>query len=110
MSRPTDRLAAATVPARTLCSSSANTFRSEHRQLPGVGSLMMANEVCIAVCAPQFEVPVVGRQPRVDNIRDGDATVSKNQRAWRLLAAVACITLDAKSEELLFIHSINIRC
>jgi hypothetical protein len=49
------------------------------------------------------EVPVVGRKPRVDD-RDGDATVSENQRAWRLLAAMACVALDIQTEQALFHH------
>jgi hypothetical protein len=69
----------------------------------------VANEIGIAVCATQLEVSVVGRQPRVDNIRDGNATVSKNQRAWRLLAAVACVALDANPEELFFVHLMTCR-
>ena len=77
----------------------ADVFRAEHRQLPSVGSFIVANEIGIAVCASQFEVPVVGRQPRVEHFRDGDATVSKNQCAWRLLAAVARVALDTDSEE-----------
>ena len=40
----------------------------------------MPDEIRIAVFGLQFEVPVVGRQPRVDD-RDGDAMVSENQRA-----------------------------
>ena len=59
--------------------------------------------------ASQFEVPVVGRQPGVDHLRDGDATVSKNQRAWRLLAAMACVALDANGEKPLFMHPVTIR-
>jgi hypothetical protein len=84
-------------------------LRAEHRQLPRAGSLIVADQIRIAVSAFQFEVPVVGRQPRVDDIRDGDATVSKNQRAWRLLAAVACVALDTNIEEPFFMHLITIR-
>ena len=62
----------------------------------------MADEICIAVCTLQFEIPVVGRQPRVEHFRDGDATISKNQRAWRLLAAMAGVALDANAEEAFF--------
>jgi len=57
------------------------------------------DEIRVAVVGPQFEVPVVGRQPRVDHLRDGDTTVSKNQGAWRLLAAMAGVALDAKGEQ-----------
>src|SRR4030095_120842 len=67
--------------------------RAEHRQFPGAGSLIVANEIRIAVVAPQFEIPVVRCQPCIDNLRDGDATVSENQRAWRLLAAMAGVAL-----------------
>jgi hypothetical protein len=67
----------------------------------------VANEIRIAVGASQFDVPVVGRQPRGDNFRDGDATVSKNQCAWRLLAAMACVALDVNGEEPLFMHPVT---
>jgi hypothetical protein len=71
--------------------------------------LTVANDIRVAVVASQFEVPVVRRQPRVDNFRDGDATVSKNQCAWRLLAAMACLALDANREEPLVMHPVTIR-
>jgi hypothetical protein len=87
----------------------ANVFRAEHRQLPAAGTLIVSNEIRIAVGAAQFEVPVVGRQPGVDNLRDRDATVSKNQRAWRLLAAMAGVALDANREGRLFMHPVTIR-
>jgi hypothetical protein len=64
----------------------------------------MTDEICIPVFAHQFEVPVVGRQPRVDD-RGGDATVSENQRAWRLLAAMACVALDLQNKQALFHHA-----
>lgn len=69
----------------------------------------MADEIRVAVRASRFEVPVVGRQPRVEHSRDGDATISKNQRAWRLLAAVACIALDANAKQLPLSHQIIVR-
>jgi hypothetical protein len=75
-------------------------FGSEHRQLPSIGSLIVANEIRIVIGAPQFEVP----EPRVNDFRDGNTTVSKNQRAWRLLAAVAGVALDANTENLFVIH------
>jgi hypothetical protein len=31
-----------------------------HRQLPGIGSLIVANEVPIAICASQFEIAMIG--------------------------------------------------
>jgi hypothetical protein len=89
-----------------LYSWSVNAFRAEHRQLPGVGSLIVADEISVAVRAWQFEIPVVGRHPRVEHFRDGDATISKNQRAWRLLAAVACIAVDANAKRLPLSHGI----
>jgi hypothetical protein len=84
--------------------SSASAFRTEHRKLPRVGSLIVAHEIRIAVCAFQFEVPIFRRQPRVDHLRDGDATVSKNQRPRRLLAAMASVALDTNNEPALFRH------
>jgi hypothetical protein len=53
-------------------------LRVDERQLPGPQSFAVANELRIAVGASGFEVPVVGRQPRVDNFRDADAKVTKN--------------------------------
>src|SRR5439155_8901050 len=60
--------------------SSADAFRSEHCELPGVGSLIVADEIRITVCAFQLEISVVGRQPGVEYLRDGYPTVTKNQR------------------------------
>jgi hypothetical protein len=97
------------VPALTLCSSSACPFRAKHRQLPGAGLLIVANEIRIPVCAPQFEVPVLGREPRVEHLGDIDATVSKNQRAWRLLAAVTRVALHTNIKEPFFMHLITVR-
>jgi hypothetical protein len=89
--------------------SSVNALRAEQRQLPGVGALTVADEIRVAVRASQFEVPVVGRQPGVKHFRDGDATISENHRAWRLLAAVTCITLDANPQQLPLSHRIIVR-
>src|SRR5204863_9105262 len=47
--------------------SSADAFSSEHRELPGVGSLIVADEIRITVCAFQLEISVVGRQPGVEH-------------------------------------------
>jgi hypothetical protein len=64
----------------------------------------VANEIRIAVVTSQFEVPVVRRQPRIDNLDDANALVSENQCAWRLLAAIACVALNADAGEPFFIH------
>jgi hypothetical protein len=109
-SLPIDRIAAAAASADALLMpSSVNAFRAEHRQLPRVRSLIVANEVRVAIRASHFEVPVVWRQPRVEHFRDGDAMISKNQRAWRLLAAMACIALDANAKQLPLSHLIVVR-
>ena len=62
----------------------------------------MADQIRVAVCAFQLEVPVVGCQPRVEYFRNADAPVTEDQRAWRLLAAMAGVTLDANAEEAFF--------
>ena len=62
----------------------------------------MADQIRVAVCAFQLEVPVVGCQPRVEYVRNGDAPVTEDQRAWRLLAAMAGVTLDANAEAAFF--------
>ena len=58
----------------------------------------MAHEIRIAIRASQFEVPVLGCQPCVKYLDDVDASVSKDQRAWRLLAAMAGVAFDTNSE------------
>jgi hypothetical protein len=93
-------------PALASRSSSVNAFRSEHRQLPGVGSFVVADEIRVAVRASQLEVPAVGRQPRVEQFRNGNAPVTQDQRAWHLLAAVACIAFDANADRLSVSHRI----
>ena len=72
----------------TVIPSSVNTCCTEHRQLPDVGALIVADEIRVAVLASQLEVPVVARQPRVEHFRNGDAPAAEDQRAWRLLAAM----------------------
>jgi hypothetical protein len=64
----------------------------------------VADEIRITVCAFQLEISVVGRQPGVEYLRDGYPMVTKNERAWRLLAAMACVALDADAEQTLFRH------
>src|SRR6059036_3924300 len=88
-------------------SSSANAFRSEQRELPCVGSLIVADEIRITVCAFQLEISVVGRQPGVEYLRDGYPMLTKNQRAWRLLAAMACVALNPDAAQPLFRHLIH---
>ena len=87
--------------------SSTNAFRSEHRELPGAGSFIVADEIRITVCASQLEIPVVGCQPGVQYFRDGYPTVTKNQHSWRLLAPMACVALDTDTEEPLFRYLIH---
>jgi hypothetical protein len=87
----------------------SSAFRAKHRQLPGIGSLIVANEICVAVRAPHFEVPVLGREPRVEHLGDIDATVSEYQRPRRLFTAVTCVALDTDIEERFFRHPIGRR-
>jgi hypothetical protein len=61
----------------------------------------VADQIRVAVCAFQLEVPV-GCQPRVEYFRNADPPVTEDQRAWRLLAAMAGIALDANAEEAFF--------
>jgi hypothetical protein len=67
----------------------------------------MADEIRVAVFASQFEVPILRGQPGVEHLRDSDATVSKNQCAWRLLAAMASVALDIHTEEALLRHPVS---
>ena len=55
----------------------------------------MADEICVAVGAPELEVPVLRRQPGVEHFRDDDATISQNQYARCLFAAVSCVAVES---------------
>ena len=59
----------------------------------------MADEVRIAVCAFELEISVVRREPDIQHLRNGYPAITKNQRARRLLPAMACVTLDADAEQ-----------
>jgi hypothetical protein len=67
----------------------------------------VADEIRITVCAFDLEISVVGRQPGVEYLRDGYPMVTKNQHAWRLLAAMACVALNTDAEQPLFRHRIH---
>jgi hypothetical protein len=95
-----------TLPA--VISSFATALRSEHRQVPRVGSFVVADEIGVTVFACEFEISIV-REPSVDYLRDGDATVTEDQRAWRLLAPMASVALDSNGENALSRHPIIIR-
>ncbi len=62
----------------------------------------MTDQIRVAVGAFQLEVPMVGCQPRIEHFRNRDAPITEDERAWRLLAAMAGIALDANAEEAFF--------
>jgi hypothetical protein len=62
--------------------------------------LIVVNEIRMAVCAAQFEESVLGRAPGVDHLGDVDASVLKDQRAWRLLAAMGYAVLHTNRNDL----------
>jgi len=64
----------------------------------------VADEIRVAVSTAQLEVPVLGCQPRIDDLRDLDAAVSQNQHARRLLTAMTCIAFNTDREEPVFVH------
>ena len=66
--------------------------------------VIVADQIRIAIGTSQLEVPVLWCKPRIEHFGDGDATVTKDQRAWRLLAAMAGVAFDANSEEALILH------
>src|SRR3954468_21904322 len=88
--------------ARSSRTSSVNALRPKHRELPRVGPLIVANEIGITVRAFQLEIAVVWRQPGVEYLYDCYPTVTQNQGAWRLLAAVPGVALDPDAEQPLF--------
>jgi hypothetical protein len=69
-----------------------------------MGSLIVPDEIRVTICASQLEISVVGCQPAVQDLRDGYPTVAKNQRAWRLFAAMTRVTLDIDAERAFFRH------
>src|SRR3989442_11570967 len=108
MSRPIARLPASVVPPPPLCSSHHSRCSARNIVSSQVaGPLIVADEIRITVFAFQLEISVVGRKPRVEHLRDGDAPVSKNQCAWRLLATMAGVALDTNTQPL-FRHRIII--
>jgi hypothetical protein len=86
----------------------ANALRSEHRQLPRAGSFVVADEIGVTVFGCELEISMVGREPGVDHLRDRDAPFAEDQRAWRLLAAMASVALDTNGENCLSSHRIII--
>jgi hypothetical protein len=67
----------------------------------------MAHEIRIAIGTSQLEVPILGRQPRLEHLRDVDTTVANDQRTRRLLAAVASVALDVDDVVPLLMHPIT---
>jgi len=64
----------------------------------------VADEIRVAVCASHLEVPVLGCQPCIDDLCDGEAILSENQDARRLLTAMACVAFNTDREEPFFVH------
>jgi hypothetical protein len=76
----------------------------EHRQFPDVRLRVMADEIRTSIFDLQLEVSVVGCQPCVKHLRDGEATAANYQCARRLLAAMTGVAIDLESEQPLFRH------
>lgn len=54
----------------------------------------MAQDVEIALRVLHLGVPVVGRQPAVDNFGDLDLALPEPEPSWRLLVTIAGVALD----------------
>jgi hypothetical protein len=66
----------------------------EHRQLPRVGRVAVADDIHIAIVPFDFEIAMVRRQPAVEHFYDLDAPLTDDERARRFVAAVPCVALD----------------
>ena len=64
----------------------------------------MPDKIRVTISTLQLEIPVVWRQPGVQDLRDRDPTPTNNQHARRLLAAMARVTFDPDADEPLFSH------
>lgn len=60
----------------------------------------------MAVNALQFEVPVVGREPRIEKLGHRDPAARENERARSLLASMSGIALDADLNNVL-VHGVR---
>jgi hypothetical protein len=68
-----------------------------HRQLPPLCGDVMAQDVDIACCIGDFEVPVIRRKPLIEHLRNLHATISDAEGARRLLASITGVALDAQA-------------
>src|SRR6266540_2170935 len=59
----------------------------------------MPHQVDVAVIAAQFEIPVIGREPLIEDARHDDAPVAERDGARRLLAAMSRIAFDLDGKQ-----------
>jgi hypothetical protein len=64
------------------------------RQLPPIGGNVLTQDVKIALRVSHLEVPMIGRQPAVDNFGDLDHALSESEPPRRLLSTIAGMALD----------------
>jgi hypothetical protein len=72
---------------------------TEQRQLPSIGGNVVTQDVQIALRVFDLEVPVIGRQPAVDNFGDLDPALPHSEPSRRLLATIAGVALDMHDRE-----------
>ena len=70
----------------------------EHRQLPRPLLDVVPDDAHVAVGRPHLEVPMIGREPLVDDIVDVEGTVIELEAPRRLLAAIAGVAFDGDVE------------
>jgi hypothetical protein len=72
---------------------------TDPRQLPSIGGNVVTQDVEIVLGVLDLEVPVIGRQPPVDNVGDLDLALPKPEPSRRLLATIAGVALDINNRE-----------
>jgi hypothetical protein len=71
----------------------------ERRELPSIGGDVVTQDVKISPRVFDFEVPVIGRQPAIDNLGDLDEPLPETEPSRRLLATIAGVALDIHCEQ-----------
>ena len=61
---------------------------------PFSGSLVVAQDISVAVTCRNLEVPVIGREPSIEDRMDFEAPFAQRESARFLVAAVARVAFD----------------
>ena len=69
------------------------------RDFPQSGHHIVTQDVEIAVSVLHLEVTMIGREPSVEHLGDFNLPIAHSETARRFFSAMACITLNMRSQE-----------